>query len=202
MSDSKRLFIGIELNQIHKENLAEASKRLKMFTTDGSITPKDNYHITLKFLGETKDNRIPVIEETMQEVARKSHLFLAYMDELGEFKKGNKSTLWMGIKDREALVEMQSLLDEALEKLFYKKDPSPYVPHITMIRNAELVEEIEDMALLNSRLKLPGLPILIDKLVLFESVRVEDELKYINIYETPLAVKRNDGYPQTTIKSI
>jgi len=202
MSDSKRLFIGIELNHIHKENLAETGKRLKMFTTDGSVTPKDNYHITLKFLGETKDNRIPVIEETMQEVARKSHLFLAYMADIGEFRKGNKSTLWMGIKDKEALTEIQSLLDESLEKLFYKRDESPYVPHITMIRNAELVEGSEDMELLNSKLSLPGLPILIDKLVLFESTRIDDELKYINIFETPLAVRRNEGHPETTLKSI
>lgn len=202
MPDSKRLFIGIELNHIHKENLAETSKRLKMFTTEGAVTPKDNYHITLKFLGETKDNRIPVIEETMQEVARNSYLFLAYMDDLGEFKKGNKSILWMGIKDGDALVEIQNRLDEALEKLFYKKDETPYIPHITLIRSGEMVEEIKDMEDLNSRMKLPGLPILMDKLVLFESIRIDDEMKYIKIYETPLAVRRADGYPQTTIKSI
>ncbi|HSL86022.1 MAG TPA: RNA 2',3'-cyclic phosphodiesterase, partial [Bacteroidales bacterium] len=118
MSDSKRLFIGIELNQIHKENLAETSKRLRMFVQEGNVTKKDNYHITLKFLGETKDNRIPVIEETMQLVAGKSNLFLAYMGELGVFEKGKKSTLWMGIKDQDKLEELQSFLDEELEKLF------------------------------------------------------------------------------------
>lgn len=202
MSDSKRLFIGIELNQIHKENLSETGKRLKMYTADGSITPKDNHHITLKFLGETKDNRIPVIEETMKEIAGRFHLFLAYMGDIGAFSKGNRSTLWMGIKDKDALVEMQNRLDEALEKLFYKKDETPYVPHITMIRNAELLEGYEDVELLSSKLKLPRLPILIDKMVLFESTRVEDELKYINIYEAPLAVRRNEDISQITIRSI
>lgn len=189
MEDSKRLFIGIELNQVHKENLAETSKRLKMLLRSGEDTRKENFHITLKFLGETKDNRIPVIEEVMEVVARKSHLFLAYMGEMGEFRKGSRSTLWMGIKDKEELKEIHGYIEEELEKLFYKKDPGTYTPHITMVRNAEFNDGIEDAEGLKTRLKLPKLPILIDKLVLFESLRENDELKYVNIYETPLMLK-------------
>ena len=63
---------------------------------------------------------------------------------------------------------------EELEKLFYKKDSGTYIPHITMVRNAEFNDGIEDAEGLKTRLKLPKLPILIDKLVLFESLR-EDE---------------------------
>jgi len=196
MSENKRLFIGIELNQIHKENLAETNKRVMMYLKDGHLTPRDNYHITLKFLGETKENRIPVIEEIMQAVALKSQLFLTYMAELDEFRKGDKSTIWMGVKDNEKLAQIRDLLDDELDKLFHKKDTAVYVPHITLVRNAEYLENIAGIEELNHKMKLPKLPILMDRLVLFESVKVEDEQKYINIYETPLNVKRAEGSPR------
>lgn len=198
MSESRRLFIGIELNQIHKENLAETNRRVMIHLKEGRLTPRDNYHITLKFLGETKENRIPVIEEIMQAAALKSQLFLTYMAELDEFKKGDKSTIWMGVKDQEKLEEIRELLDDELEKLFHKKDSTVYVPHITLVRDAEYKENIEGIEELNSKMKLPKLPILMDRLVLFESVKDEDEQKYINIYETPLNVRRVEGSKSIT----
>lgn len=190
MEDSKRLFIGIELNQLHKENLSETNKRLKMYLKSGDDTKKENFHITLKFLGETKVNRIPVIEEVMENVAGKVQLFLASMGEVDEFRKGNRSTLWMGIKGQEELQAIHGYIEEELEKLFYKKDPGTYVPHITLVRNAELNDGVEDLEALRMKLKLPKLPILMDKLVLFESLRQEDGMKYVNIYEVPLLLKR------------
>jgi len=198
MSESKRLFIGIELNQIHKENLTETNKRVMMHLKEGRLTPRDNYHVTLKFLGETKENRIPVIEEIMQAVALKSQLFLTYMADLHEFRKGDKSTIWMGVKDNEKLAEIRDLLDDELDKLFHKKDTAEYVPHITLVRNAEYLENIAGIEELNRKMKLPKLPILIDRLVLFESVKDEDEQKYVNIYETPLNVKRVEGSTRST----
>lgn len=195
MSGNKRLFIGIELNQIHKENLVETNKRVMMHLKEGRLTPRDNYHITLRFIGDTKENRIPVIEEIMQSVALKSQLFLTYMAELEEFKKGDKSTIWMGVKDKEKLEEIRDLLNDELEKLFHKKDATLYVPHITLVRNAEYLENVEGIEELNRKMKLPKLPILMDRLVLFESVKDEDEQKYINIYETPLNVKRMEESP-------
>ena len=198
MSESKRLFIGIELNQIHKENLSETNKRIMMHLKEGRPTPRDNYHITLRFLGETKENSIPVIEEIMQEVAMKSQLFLTYMADLDEFRKGDKSTIWMGVKDQEKLADIREKLDEELEKLFYKKDPADYVPHITLVRNGQYLEDVGGIEGLSHKMKLPKLPILMDKLVLFESVKEEEEQKYINIYETPLSVKRVDGSPRVT----
>lgn len=186
MSTSKRLFIGLELTQMHKENLSEMDKRLKMFLREGTIITKDNFHLTLKFLGETKIDRIPVIEETMKKVSEQVELFLTEIAGLGEFDKGSRKMIWVGIKNSEKLSLLFDLLEKELETLFFEKSEFPFVPHITLAKDAEYIETIKSIDDLKAKLTFGKLPLLVTKIVLFENVREDEFEKYQIVYEAPL----------------
>ncbi len=186
MATSKRLFIGLELTQMHKENLSEMDKRLKMFLKEGTIITKDNFHLTLKFLGETKIDRIPVIEEIMRKVSEKVELFLTEISGLGEFEKDNKKMLWVGIKSPEKMTHLYDLLEKELESLFFEKSEFSFVPHITLAKDANYIDTIESIDDLQGKLTFGKLPLLVTKIVLFENVREDEYEKYQIVYEAPL----------------
>lgn len=186
MATSKRLFIGLELTQMHKENLSEMDKRLKMFLKEGSIISKDNFHLTLKFLGETKIDRIPVIEETMKRVSEKVELFLTEISGLGEFDKDGKKMVWVGMKNPEKMALLYELLEAELEALFFEKSEFPFVPHITLAKDANYIDTIASIDDLKGKLTFGKLPLLVTKIVLFENVREDEYEKYQIVYEAPL----------------
>lgn len=186
MATSKRLFIGLELTQMHKENLAEMDKRLRMFLKEGTIVSKDDFHLTLKFLGDTKIDRIPVIEEAMKKVSEKIQLFLTEISGLGEFDKGSKKMVWVGIKHPEKIAKLYELIEEELQALFFEKSEFPFVPHITLAKDSTFIETIESIEDLKAKLTFGKLPLLVTKIVLFENVREDEYEKYQVLYEAPL----------------
>ncbi len=186
MAKSKRLFIGLELTQMHKENLAEMDKRLRMFLKEGTIVSKDDFHLTLKFLGDTKVDRIPVIEEAMKRVSEKVHLFLTEISGLGEFDQGDKKMIWVGIKHPEKVAELFDLLEEELKALFFEESEFPFVPHVTLAKDSKFIDSIESIDDLKAKLKFGKLPLLITKIVLFENVRQDEYEKFHVLYEAPL----------------
>lgn len=186
MATSKRLFIGLELTQMHKENLAEMDKRLRMFLKEGTIVSKDDFHLTLKFLGDTKVDRIPVIEEAMKKVSEKIQLFLTEISGLGEFDKGSKKMVWVGIKHPEKIAKLYELIEEELQALFFEKSEFPFVPHITLAKDSTFIETIESIEDLKAKLTFGKLPLLVTKIVLFENVREDEYEKYQVLYEAPL----------------
>lgn len=186
MSTSKRLFIGLELTQMHKENLAEMDKRLRMFLKEGTIVSKDDFHLTLKFLGDTKVDRIPVIEEAMKNVSEKVQLFLTEISGLGEFGQGSKKMVWVGIKHKEKIAKLYELIEEELQALFFEKSEFPFVPHITLAKDSTFIETIESIEDLKAKLTFGKLPLLVTKIVLFENVREDEYDKYQVLFEAPL----------------
>lgn len=199
MATSKRLFIGLELTQMHKQNLSEMDKRIKMFLKEGTIVSKDHFHLTLKFLGETKIDRIPVIEETMK-VSEKVELFLTEISGLGEFDKEDKKMVWVGIRNSKQLAKLYELLEAELEALFFDKSEFPFVPHITLAKEATYLDGIKSVEELKDKITFGKLPLLITKIVLFENVREDEYEKYQIIYEAPLAFNKGNLMNEETIE--
>ncbi|MBR2155733.1 MAG: hypothetical protein IJ941_02195, partial [Clostridia bacterium] len=50
-----RLFIAIELPASFKNEVARIQKEVKQMSSGGRFVPRDNFHITLHFIGESED---------------------------------------------------------------------------------------------------------------------------------------------------
>ncbi|MEQ6360665.1 RNA 2',3'-cyclic phosphodiesterase, partial [Thermoanaerobacter thermohydrosulfuricus] len=61
-----RAFVGIDIGEKTIEQIVRFQETLKNYTVKGRWTYKDNFHITLKFLGEIEVEAISKIEDAVK----------------------------------------------------------------------------------------------------------------------------------------
>lgn len=96
--DTLRTFIAIELEEETKAQLAEVQAEAEKLCRRGNYTPKENFHLTLHFLGEVQEEDLDYLHEAIYETARRNRPFTMTIDKIGFFPRGNKGILWAGIE--------------------------------------------------------------------------------------------------------
>ena len=96
----------------------------------------ENLHLTLKFLGYTKESDIPKIISQVNNVTANYMPFKLSVNGTGCFpKKERPRTLFMGIEGKINLLNnLLNNIELHLEKLNFPKDRFKYHPHITIAR--------------------------------------------------------------------
>lgn len=132
----KRLFIAIhfqaapELSEL-LENLARKLKHERI-----NWVQPGNLHLTLKFIGETADERINDIVTVMQQAADNQNKFAFNLDKIGIFGSSyNPRVLWIGSMETvpQMLVLANTILD-GCDAIGFPRDRQNFVPHLTLGR--------------------------------------------------------------------
>ena len=63
-----RVFIALNVPDKMRDNLERSASQFKDLATGGSFTPKDNYHVTLHFLGNVQPSNLIYIQSAMDAV--------------------------------------------------------------------------------------------------------------------------------------
>ncbi|OEH85993.1 2'-5' RNA ligase [Desulfuribacillus stibiiarsenatis] len=176
-----RVFIAIDFTNEIKEQLVEIQRYLKNGSKKGSFTHKENFHVTLKFIGDVTPEQLQSIKNTVGIVAQQNDPFELAFSNIGSFPRGNKSIQWIGLEHSSALHHVQSQLEDELEKYGFAKENRPYKPHITFGREVVMETSIQS-------LQLPTIidKIYVDSLVVMESTRVNGKLTYSPIHYSSL----------------
>lgn len=94
-----RMFIAIPVPDSVKQHARMLRNELGASRADVKWVEYKNYHLTLKFLGEVREEKLPLIRETLQRVADSCPAFNLSAGGLGYFPGRNRPrVLWMGIK--------------------------------------------------------------------------------------------------------
>ena len=80
-----RLFISINFTEDILEMLYDLREELRRQAVSGNFSRKDNFHLTLAFLGEVPESKIPNIRRAMETSVINSFLLEIY--NIGKFKK-------------------------------------------------------------------------------------------------------------------
>jgi 2'-5' RNA ligase len=134
-----RLFIAVNLDQEIKRRILAVQDRIKNEINQGKFTPKENFHITLVFLGETPEERLPAIKEVIIQAASKYgkpvSVFELSFSRAGFFKRGAKELWWLGTDAKNYQLENlhKNLTLELLARNFLF-DSKPLTAHITLGR--------------------------------------------------------------------
>ncbi len=174
-----RIFFAIEFPEDVKEYLNQIQLVLKEQSIKGNFTHMDNYHLTLRFIGEINDHELDKLKEVIDEVALKQNCFELTMNKLGYFARGSKLIIWVGINQNESLGRLYSQLEHSLKGKGYKEEERDFVPHVTLGRQIVLIEDFHKM---KQQIKMDDIIIPVNKLSLMESTRVKGELRYIPLY--------------------
>ncbi|MGI5843795.1 MAG: RNA 2',3'-cyclic phosphodiesterase [Candidatus Xenobium sp.] len=129
-----RLFIAVELDPGVREGLAAISGDLRAWTVRW-VRP-ENLHLTLKFLGEVPQERLPQLREALDRVARQHPPMKFVLDGLGAFPNFKRpAVLWVGISSgQEALRRLARHLERELGALGFPPERRDFVGHVTLGR--------------------------------------------------------------------
>lgn len=131
-----RTFIAIGIDQAILARLAELQQQLRQVAADVAWARPEGMHITLKFLGNVAEERIPAIAEALERVARQFTPFTIAVAGTGVFPNPRAPrVVWAGIREgSETLCVMAAAVDRELDALGFPREQRPFRAHLTLGR--------------------------------------------------------------------
>ncbi|HEX2924913.1 MAG TPA: RNA 2',3'-cyclic phosphodiesterase, partial [Ruminiclostridium sp.] len=91
-----RVFFAIEFDEDIKSYFSEIQEKVRKYCLSGNFTLKENFHLTLRFMGEQSEGQIEKLKEVLRDAAE-THSFELKLEKMGSFRKGNRSIIWLGL---------------------------------------------------------------------------------------------------------
>ena len=148
---SKRLFVGVCVSTQTANALAAASEMLQRRGRDAGLDLKfvaaTSYHVTVKFLGWTRDEAVPALVDALEAAVAGVQPFRFRTARLGAFPSLDKaSVLWAGLEDGAAMTDVAARVEAACERLGFPRETRAFHPHVTLARLAE-TRAVKDVVL-------------------------------------------------------
>ena len=188
MAASWRCFVGLPLPEDWRGALSRAAARLAAhFASRIAWTAPDNWHITLKFLGEVDLARLPELSAALRGITF-APLALR-LGGAGMFVSGSgraPRTLWAALAEGdEAVSLLAERVGQALAPCGFAHSGRRFRPHVTLGR-VKAAAAGEDWGLVDAALGAEAFaPALIGEIVLWRSILGPGEPKYVAL----------EGYP-------
>ncbi|MEW6367001.1 MAG: RNA 2',3'-cyclic phosphodiesterase [Acidobacteriota bacterium] len=131
-----RAFIALPLPAEVKAHLAIISDKLDR-TAAGSMrwVKSEQIHLTLKFLGEIDDGKVPAISAELKRIAPEFAPWRARLTGVGGFPGGSSPrVIWVGLEDGGTSEVLSSRVEEAMESLGFERESRAFTPHLTLGR--------------------------------------------------------------------
>jgi 2'-5' RNA ligase len=94
-----------------------------------------NIHVTLKFFGETPEEKIPAISAMLDNIAGRYKPFTIRLQKVGIFGSAYQPrVIWFGIENGASLVGMANDTIRKAEETGFESDRQNFVPHLTIGR--------------------------------------------------------------------
>jgi 2'-5' RNA ligase len=133
-----RLFFAVTLPDELIEKISEAQARLRAAVGDEGVrwTRPDQFHYTLKFLGETPAPRAYKAVDAARAVCEGQQPFAITLGGAGAFPSDQRpSVLWIGATaGAEPLIDLAVRLDKALVRQGFPRENRPPKAHLTLAR--------------------------------------------------------------------
>ena len=183
----KRLFVAIKIEP--KNSMSETYMSIRETYRNEKIRwiEPDKFHLTLKFLGDTYVDSIPIVIDVIESVFSTQSSFNIDIANTGIFgSRYDPRVIWFGIQNSANLVGLAGDLVEELDLAGFKKDRQNFVPHLTIGR----IKQIRDKKWFNEQLlkyrEVFMQTTKVDKIILYESILTKQGPIYKEINTTML----------------
>lgn len=159
----RRLFVALPLPPSVRQRL----KMIQGGVPGARWVPEDNYHLTLRFIGDVDDGVAHDLADALDQI--RAPAFHITLDGVGRFGSGERSRLlWAGVQRSTDLNYLQAKVESALVRAGLPPERQKFTPHVTLanLRNSPVpavAKYLGDFA----PLLVPAVPI--DEFVLYSS---------------------------------
>jgi 2'-5' RNA ligase len=131
-----RLFIAIEIPDEIKAEMVKVQEQLKKAKVDASWTRAEGMHLTLKFLGEVPETKVPEIVTGLQTAAGGIGRFPLEVKGVGTFPNPrNARVVWIGLSGEIGkLSKLQEAVEESMARIDLAREDRKFNAHLTLGR--------------------------------------------------------------------
>jgi len=185
---SKHLFIAIKINPslelLNKIDFLENNLKHELI----NWIKKDHYHLTLRFLGEISERRIPTIIKSLQKVFSQEYSFTLGINSLGLFGSTyNPRVLWLGVDEIVEIKTIHQKVELELKRIGFPSDNQNFIPHISIAR----IKKLHDKKFFHSLILKPKFETIqsqeVTEVILYESILSTKGAEYQIVEIFPLA---------------
>ncbi len=124
-----RLFVGLGLPESLRDTLAMLERGIP----GARWIESDNYHVTLRFIGEVPEDRAEDIDSALGAVRMQPFgLSLAGVGHFGKLRKAR--SVWVAVETNDALVRLQASVESAVVRAGFRAEERRFRPHVTLAR--------------------------------------------------------------------
>ena len=133
-----RLFIALHLPKKERDRIHRAARPLRERELPVRWVDPAHFHVTLKFLGETRDSLVGSIEAVLEKVAGTTPPFAVTLGGFGAFPTIRRpSVLWAGMDASPELRCMKQDIEWGLAASGFDRETRAFHPHLTLGRAGE-----------------------------------------------------------------
>ena len=121
-----RLFVALAL----PEPVLDALERLQSGLPGARWRPRENFHLTLRFIGEVNERDAASVDDALLGIH--SPAFELALSGCGAFGGKRPRAVWAGISPNPALQALHEKVDGALRKAGFPSESRKYTPHVTL----------------------------------------------------------------------
>lgn len=175
-----RLFVGLDLPSETRRLLALLGGGIP----GARWVPAENYHLTLRFIGEVPRYQAEEIDLAL--AALRVRPFALELAGVGTFAKGGRDTsLWVGVARNPQLDHLAAKIETALQRTGLEPERRRFVPHVTLARLDNCpVEKLVGFVQVHNLFGAP--PVAMDHFTLFSSQRGKELAVYTPEVKYPL----------------
>ncbi|MCH5157337.1 MAG: RNA 2',3'-cyclic phosphodiesterase [Clostridiales bacterium] len=175
-----RVFVALDLPQKTKDNLERSSNQFAEHSNGGNFVPKENFHITLHFLGNVAASDLIYIQSAMDAVKDMPAPEIAVTQFV---MQRSNDIVWAKLKQNADLVALHDTLGEKLENNGFEVEHRAFRAHITLIRKKSFTLPWTEVV---KNVKVYNMPFVATNVVLYESVFGENGVTYRELYKVTL----------------
>lgn len=133
-----RSFVAVPLPEAVRTEIAGAAAQLARELPDVGWTRKpENFHVTMKFLGNVAPERLDVLGVALGEAFASVPAFTVDVERFGAFPSARRANVvFAGVGDREGrLAACASVVESVAERLGFERATRPFHGHVTVGRH-------------------------------------------------------------------
>jgi len=136
-----RLFVALKIPGEIKEEIFKHCYTASENPTDYRWEDKDKVHLTLKFIGEVKEDFLPQIIDEL-EFVKNYTTFNCTISKFGFFFRHNQAKiLWCNLQTDDSIISLVEELNNRLQKYDIEIEKRKFKGHLTLLRIKNKVSE-------------------------------------------------------------